>query len=218
MLIFSDSYLRAPILFALKLETQSYACLNPKCLAKSRQKHQIIYTESVDIHKPCPTWLSTLLLPLLKSHNMAQPGSLWGLLRPTYLVEFCCCCLCLTPCHPMDCSTPGFLISWSSLKIMSIEPVILSNHLIFCCPLLLPSIFPSIRGFSNESALRIRWPKYWSFRFRISPSNIQDWFPLGLTGLISFLSKLTLKSLLQAPQFKSISSLVLSLLYGPTEF
>ena len=63
-------------------------------------------------------------------------------------------------------------ISWSLLKLMSIESVIPSNHLILCHPLFfLPSIFPSIRVFSNESALPIRWPKYWSFSFNISPSN-----------------------------------------------
>ena len=65
------------------------------------------------------------------------------------------------------------------------HPTILS-----CLPLLLPSIFPSIRVFTNESVLRIRWPKYWSFSFSISPSNnIEDWFPLGLTSLISLHSK-----------------------------
>ena len=62
--------------------------------------------------------------------------------------------------------------SWSLPKLMSIELVMPSNHLILCCPLLLlPSIFPSIRVFSNESALYMRWPKYWSFSFNISPSN-----------------------------------------------
>ena len=88
--------------------------------------------------------------------------------------------------------------SWSLLKLMSIESVMPSTHLIFCHPLLLPSIFPSIRVFSNESALHIRWPKYWSFSFSISPSNEHS-------GLISFrmdwLDHLavqgTLKSLLQ---------------------
>ena len=71
--------------------------------------------------------------------------------------------------------------SQSLLKLMSIESVMPSKDLILCCPLLLPpSIFPSIRVFSNESALCIRWPKYWSFSFNISSSmNIQDWFPLG---------------------------------------
>ena len=70
--------------------------------------------------------------------------------------------------------------SQSLLKLMSVESVMPSNHFILCCPLLLlPSIFPSIRVFSNESALRIRWPKYWSFSFSISPSN-------EYSGLISF--------------------------------
>ena len=89
--------------------------------------------------------------------------------------------------------------SWSLLRLMSIESVMPSNHLILCHPLLLPpSIFPSIRVFSSESALPIRWPKYWSFSFNISPSN-------EYSGLISFrmdwLDLLavqgTLKSLLQ---------------------
>ena len=107
--------------------------------------------------------------------------------------------------------------SQSSLKPMSIESVMPSNHLILCRPLLLlPSIFPSIRVFSNESILHIRWPKYWSFSFNISPSNEHP-------GLISFRTDRldllavqgTLKSLL--PQkFKSINSSVLSFLYSPT--
>ena len=61
--------------------------------------------------------------------------------------------------------------SWSLLKLMFIESVMPSNHLILCCPLLLPSIFPSIRVFSNESVLHIRWPRYWSFSFSIRPSS-----------------------------------------------
>ena len=85
--------------------------------------------------------------------------------------------------NTLDCSTPGspfFTIFQSSLRFMSIELVTLSNHLILCCPLLLlPSIFPSIRVFSSESALCIRWPKYWSFSFTIRPSN-------EYSGLISF--------------------------------
>ena len=80
------------------------------------------------------------------------------------------------------------------------------HHLILCHPLLLPpSIFPSIRIFSRESALHIRWPEYWSFSFSISPSNkYSGWFSLGLTGLISL------------QNLQSINSSVLSLLYGPT--
>ena len=80
--------------------------------------------------------------------------------------------------------------SWSLLKLMSIESVMPSCHLIYYPLLLLPSIFPSIRVFSNEPVLHIRWPKYWSFSFSISYSNeFQDWFPLGLTGWISLQSK-----------------------------
>ena len=84
---------------------------------------------------------------------------------------------------PMTAACPAPLSitnSWSLLKLMFIEPVMPSSHLILCHPLLLsPSIFPSIRVFSNESILRIRWPKYWSFSFSISPSN-------EYSGLISF--------------------------------
>ena len=86
--------------------------------------------------------------------------------------------------------------SQSLLKLMSIDSVMPSNHLILCCPLLLlPSIFPSIRVFSSASVLCIRWPKYWSFSFNISPwiqssdQNIQVWFPLGCTSWISVQSK-----------------------------
>ena len=82
-------------------------------------------------------------------------------------------------------------ISQSLFKFMSIESVMPSNYLILCRPLLfLPSIFPSIRVFSNESALCIRWPKSWNFSFTsVLPVNIQDQFPLGLTGLSSLQPK-----------------------------
>ena len=94
-------------------------------------------------------------------------------------------------------------------KPLSIESVMPSNHLILCCPLLLlPSIFPSIRVFSNESGLCIRRPKYWSFSFNISPSN-------EYPGLISFSPRDSQESS-TAPQFKSINSLLLSFLYSPT--
>ena len=90
---------------------------------------------------------------------------------------------CLTLCDPMNHSTPGLPVhhqTRSPPKPMSIELMIPSNHLILCRPLLLlPSIFPSIKIFSSESALRIRWPKYWSFSFNISPFNENS-------GLISF--------------------------------
>ena len=87
-------------------------------------------------------------------------------------------------------SLPCLSVSLSLLKLTSLESVMPSNHLILCCPLLPPFVFPSIRVFSNVSALRVRWPKYWSFSFSISPSmNIQGWLPLGLTGWISSQSK-----------------------------
>ena len=83
------------------------------------------------------------------------------------------------------------IIFWNLLKFMSIDSVMLSKHLILCSPLLLlPSVFPSIRVFFNESALCIRCPKYWSFSFTISPSSeYSGLFLLRLTGLVSFLSK-----------------------------
>ena len=90
---------------------------------------------------------------------------------------------CLTLCYHMDYSTSGFPVLYQLLELlkhMSIESVMPSNHLILChLLLLLPSIFPSIRVLSNESVLCIRWPKYWSFSFNISPSN-------AYSGLISF--------------------------------
>ena len=90
---------------------------------------------------------------------------------------------CLTLCDPMDYSTPGslsFTISQSLLKLMSIELVMPSNHLVLCHSLLLlPSTFPSIRVFSNESALHMMWPEYWNFNFSISSCN-------KYSGLISF--------------------------------
>ena len=104
--------------------------------------------------------------------------------------------------------------SQSLLKLMSIESVMPSNHLIFYQPfLLLPSVFPSIMVFSNESVLRIKWPKYWSFSFSISPSNEHS-------GLISFrmdwLDLLAVQGFSPTPQFKSINSSALSFLYSPT--
>ena len=102
----------------------------------------------------------------------------------------------------MDCSTPGPSVHnqhLGLLKVMSIKAVMPSNHLILCCPLLLlPSIFPSIRVFSNESALCIRWPKYWSFSFNISPFNEYSG-PISFTmdGLDFLAVQGTLNSLLQ---------------------
>ena len=104
--------------------------------------------------------------------------------------------------------------SWSLLRVMAIESVMSSNHLILCCPLLLlPSMFPSISVFSNESVLHIRLPKFWSFSFSISPFN-------EYSGLVSFridwFDLLEVQETSPTPQFKSINSLVLSFLYSPT--
>ena len=101
---------------------------------------------------------------------------------------------------------------------MSIESVMLSNDFILCWPLLLLSIFPSIKVFSNALALHIRWPKYWSFNFNISlPMNIQDWFPLQLNGLISLLSKRLSRLFSSTTNWKyQFFVCVLRHVYGPT--
>ena len=142
------------------------------------------------ILRPAPRLLYCFSRPFLAS---ASPP-----FSNCYLViEFC-----PTVCNPMDCSVPGFpvhLHSRSLLKLMSIESVIPSNHLVLCRPLLLlPSVFPSIRVFFDVSVLCITWPKYWSFSFSINPFN-------DYSGLISFRMDWwdllavqgTLKSLLQ---------------------
>ena len=141
----------------------------------------------------------------------------------------CCCCLVAEPfptfCEPMNCSMPGFLVlhhRWSLLKLLSIESVIPHSHLILCHPLLLPSIFPSIRVFPKELVLRNGGQTIGASALAsILPVNIQDWFPLGLTGLIS----LQLKGLSRV--FSSITIGIhqyfshfmvqpLSLIYGKT--
>ena len=108
----------------------------------------------------------------------------------------------------MDCRTPGFPVPHylqSLLKFISTESVIPSNHLTLCHPLLLlPSLFPSIRVFSSESVLHIRWPKYWSFSFGISPSDEYSWlisFRMDWLDLLAVQG--TLKSLLQHDSSKA---------------
>ena len=107
--------------------------------------------------------------------------------------------------------------SWSSPKTMSTESAMPSNRLILCCPLLLPSIFPSIRVFSKELVLHIRWSKYWSFSFSRSPSKEHSGlisFKIDWLGLLEIQG--TLKSFFPTPQFKSINSSALSFLYSST--
>ena len=150
-------------------------------------------------------------------------------LTSSLLIGCCCCCcccccsvskLCLTICDPMTaaCQAPlSFTISQSLLRFMSLESVMLSNHLILCCPLLLlPSVFPSIRVFSKESALCIRWPKWWSFSFSISPfDEYSELISFRIDRFDLLAVPGTFKESSPAPQFKSINSSVLSLLYGP---
>ena len=129
--------------------------------------------------------------PILGSINLLEQLTELKNSRETFSLLIMCVCLVSSVqslshvqlCDPMDCRTPGLPVHHQLLEFtqthISIESVMPSNHLILCCPLLLlPSIYPSIRVFSNESVC-IRWPKYWSFSFSISPSN-------EYLGLISF--------------------------------
>ena len=149
-------------------------------------------TIGLDGSSPSPAsniWVPAALLPHLTPESPLGSNS-W--IKPD---KDCCCCLvaqsCLTLCDLMDCSTPGFpvlhhlpelaqtYVHWVSDDEL-VRWVMPSTHLILCHPLLLlPSIFPNIRVFSNESALHVRWLKYWSLNFSVSPSN-------ELSGLISF--------------------------------
>ena len=144
----------------------------------------------------------------------------WTLVTLIYICCYWVTQLCPTLCDPVDCSTTGFPVLHHLLEhaqLMSIESVMPSNHLALYCPLfLLPSIFPSIRAFSSESVLHIRWPKYWSFTFSISLSNEYlgmisfgiNWFDLAVQG--------TLKSLLQHYSSKTSSIIGARHFYGPT--
>ena len=125
--------------------------------------------------------------------------------------EVCCCSVaksCATLFNPMNCSTPGFPVHHQLPELaqtMSIESLMPSNHSILCCPLLfMPSIFPSIKVFSSEWALCIRWPKYWSFSFSISPSNEYSELISFRINWFDFLAAQgTLKSLLQHHSLKA---------------
>ena len=128
-----------------------------------------------------------------------------------FVLFYCCCCqvaqLCPALCNPWTAAhqaSLSFTISWILLKLMFIESAMPSKHFILCHPFFLPSIFPTISVFSNELVPHIRWPKYWSFSFSISPSNEYsglissriDWFDL-------FAVQGTLKSLLQHHRWKA---------------
>ena len=139
------------------------------------------------------------------------------------LSHFSCVRLFATPWTPARRASLSITNSWSLLKLVSIESVTPSNHPILChLLLLLPSIFPSIRVFSNESVLRIRWPKYWSFSFSISPSSEYSglisfgWISLHLDLVGSPCSPRHSQESPPTPQFKSITSSAFSFLYSPT--
>ena len=123
-------------------------------------------------------------------------------------------------CDPRNCSTPGLPVhqqSWSPPKPMSIETVMPSNHLILCHPLLLPSIFLSIRVFQKMSALLIKWPKYWSFSFSFSPSDEYSELISSRIDLPwSPCSPRDSQKSSPTQQFKSINSLTLTFLCSPT--
>ena len=129
-------------------------------------------------------WTPTFIMALFTTAKIGGKAQVtinrWTDKDEVVYIQWNTCCSvvksCLTPCDSMNCSTSGFSVHHylCFLKLMSIVSVMPSNHLILYCPLLLlPSIFPSIRVFSSESALHIRWPKYWSFSFSfsISPFN-----------------------------------------------
>ena len=179
-----------------------FKCITLKDLSDMKIKHsvwikaQISPWDAVRCQGPC----SYVALPFSSSVQFSSVAQ-----------------LCPTLCNLVNCSTPGLPVhhhSRSSLKLWSINLVMPFSHLILYRPhLLLPSIFPSIRVFSNESGLHIRWPQYWGFSFRISPSNEHP-------GLISFrmdwLHLLTVQGTLKesspTPQFKSVNSSALSFL------
>ena len=165
--------------------------------------------------------LKFIQVQVCRSPSRPQNNSPWFDVLPSRLsvviVQLLSCVrLFATPWIAAHQAFLSFIISQSLLKLMSVESVMPSNHLILCRPLLLlPSVFPSSRFFSNESALHIRWPNYWSFS--ISPSNEYsglfslriDWFDLlAVQGI--------LKSLLQHHSSKASNSLAFSFLYSPT--
>ena len=164
------------------------------------------------------------LLPFLAWVSFIPFGAMWSgsqRMEISVMAFQACFCSdtesCLSLCDPMDWSTPGSSVlyqTWSLLKLMSIKSVMLSNHLVLSRPLLLPSIFPSIKVLSNEAALWIRWPKYWSFSFSIHPSN-------KYSGLISlridwFENSKGLPRVFSSTSFWKHQFFALILLYGPT--
>jgi len=168
-------------------------------------------------------------MPGCMKHQLESRLLLWEFLFSSILYGhlsgyniLCCCsvaqlCLTVTPLTAARQVSQSFII-WSLLKFVAIDLVMLSNHLILCYSLLpLTSFFPSIRVVSNESALHIRWPKYWSSSFSISPSN--ELFRVDFLYNWPVWSPCSVKDSLKSsptPQFKSINASAFSLLYGST--
>ena len=174
--------------------------LPSRCAPVSRHQDQMWASS---LHTPSPLYEAPV-------HTVPTPSPCHK--RSLVVKSICDVRLC-------DPAALSFTISWSLLKLMSIESVMPSKHLILWRPfLLLPSVFPSTRVFSNESLFHIRWPEYWSFSFSISPSNeYSGWifFRMDFFDLLAVWG--TLKSLLQHHSSKAFPcSSVLSLLYGPT--
>ena len=164
--------------------SHKYACISFLSLPPTSSSHTSRSSQSTRLSSLCYTvtshYLSVLHMVMLICIMNFQSGVFFQLLSCIQLVA--------TSWDAAHQASLSFTISWRLLKLMSIELVMPSNHHILCWLLLcLPSIFPSIRVFSNESALCIRWPNIGASS-SVLPVNIQDWFPLGLTGLISSLS------------------------------
>ena len=166
-------------------------------------KSESLITSESNHFKPIYFWAATVTISAIASHFVQ-------LLSHVLLFA--------TPWTAACQASLSFIISWSLLKLMCIESVMRSNHLILCHPLLLlPSVFPQIRVFSNESNLCIRWPKYWSFSFSISPSNeYSELLSFSIDWLDLLAVPGTLKESFPTPQFKSTNSSALSFLYSST--
>ena len=170
---------------------------------------------------PTSVSISTYIINFIQAYCIFW--KVWKIHTSHMIIISCYCCWvtqsCLT--HTQVCpytavhqASSSFTVSQRLLKLMSIESVMLSNHRMLCLPLLLlSSIFPSIRGFSNESAFPIRWPEYWGFSFSISPSNEYsesisfriDWFDL-------LAAQRTLKNLLQHHSSKALSKIIFNII------
>ena len=166
-------------------------------------------------------WMYFLTFFIFQYHKVqikCNTVHMWWVCVSVFVLCVCVCVCSVQFSHSVrSCKASLFIAnSRSLLKLMSIELVIPSNHLILCLPLLLlPSIFPSIRVFSDESVLHIRWPKYWSFSCSISPSNeYLGLISFGMDWLDLLAVQGTLKSLLQHHSSKASSAL--SFLYSPT--